>query len=87
MSVDQKARKRDRRARKGGAVANGNNLALKLQSAITELEGTVHRTRYSLRIALVFRYWTAMYEAWTISGSFGWEGGFGFSREFWERVY
>lgn len=38
--IDPKARKRDRRARKGGAAANGTaNFAQKMQSAITELEG------------------------------------------------
>eukprot|EP00752_Nemacystus_decipiens_P014191 g12620.t1 len=38
--IDQKTRKRDRRARKGGAGANGTvDFAQKMQSAITELEG------------------------------------------------
>lgn len=44
--IDPKARKRDRRARKGGAAANGTvNFAQKMQSAITELEGEFGSSR------------------------------------------
>ncbi|CAM9145259.1 unnamed protein product [Pylaiella littoralis] len=52
-NIGPKARKRDRRARKGGAVANGTTyFALKMQSAITELEGMYDRKDESSKSAV-----------------------------------
>ncbi|CAM9907890.1 unnamed protein product, partial [Ectocarpus fasciculatus] len=47
--LDPKARKRDRRARKGGTVTNGPNIAQKLQTVITELEGVTGSEDYDGR--------------------------------------
>ncbi|CAN0327157.1 unnamed protein product, partial [Ectocarpus sp. 12 AP-2014] len=47
--LDPKARKRDRRARKGGTIANGPNIAQKLQTVITELEGVTGSDEYDGR--------------------------------------
>ncbi|CAM9414736.1 unnamed protein product [Ectocarpus sp. 6 AP-2014] len=47
--LDPKARKRDRRARKGGTVGNGPNIAQKLQTVITELEGVTGSDDYDGR--------------------------------------